>query len=264
MKRPPPPAGEDTHPPDLILTAFRRHFGDQLDVSRCAGISRRPSVRHEWRRRRVIDLDRPHTWPEATRRWAEQHAARLAGSTEFLADLAIPLELEDEFRQTFGPRNVLAYHCTRLLSHEADAISTDGLRLLDKQLVEDRIADAVAHNALLHDARRRAQTGNVYAIDNSQGRAGQVCFVIGRAAFDEHAGGCDPLLRYWGGEAIRGSPAAVPELAKVGSPSIVVARPNLDAPSQRPVFVAGARQALRGLASGARRPLRERCITATR
>jgi hypothetical protein len=31
MKRPPPPPGEDTHPPDLILTAFRRHFGDQLE-----------------------------------------------------------------------------------------------------------------------------------------------------------------------------------------------------------------------------------------
>jgi hypothetical protein len=27
----PLPAGEDTHPPDLILTAFRRHFGDQLE-----------------------------------------------------------------------------------------------------------------------------------------------------------------------------------------------------------------------------------------
>ena len=175
----------------------------------------------------IIDVDRPHTWAEATRNWAEQHAARLAGSTEFLGDLAIPLELEDDFRQTFGPRKVLAYHCTRLLPHEVDAISTDGLRVLDQQLVEDRIADAVAHNALPHDARRRAQAGNVYAIDNSRGRAGQLCFVIGRAAFDEHAGGCDSLLRYWGGEAIRGGPAAVPELATVGSPSIVVARLNL-------------------------------------
>lgn len=31
MKGPPPPVGEDIHPPDLMLDAFRRHFGKQLE-----------------------------------------------------------------------------------------------------------------------------------------------------------------------------------------------------------------------------------------
>lgn len=175
----------------------------------------------------LIDLDTTATWPEATRRWAEEHADRLADSTEFLADLAISLEQEDEFRQTFGPRKLLAYHTTRLLPHEADAIRTGGLRLLNEQLVTDRIADAIAHGALPDATRRQAETGNVYAIRNKEGRAGQICFVIGRTAFDEDAGGCDPLLRYWGGEAIRGGPGEVPALATVGAPSIVVAKLNL-------------------------------------
>ena len=31
-KAPPPRLGRDAHPPDLMVTAFRRHFGDRLDV----------------------------------------------------------------------------------------------------------------------------------------------------------------------------------------------------------------------------------------
>jgi hypothetical protein len=174
-----------------------------------------------------IDLDAQGTWPEATRRWAVREAERLAGSTEHIGDLAIPLEREDEFRQTFGARKVLAYHCTRLVPHEAAAIRADGLRLLDEQLVRDRIADAVAHGALPDGARRRAETGNVYAIGNTDGRVGQICLIVGRAVFDDDPGGCEPLLGHWGGEAIRGGPADVPALAGVGVPSIVVAALDL-------------------------------------
>lgn len=175
----------------------------------------------------LIDLDTETTWPEATRRWAEERADSLANSTEFLADLAISLEEEDEFRQTFGPRKLVAYHNTRLLPHEADAICSGGLRLLDEQLVCDRIADAIAHGALPDAARRHAESRNIYEIRNESGRGSQVCFVIGRSVFDENPRGCDPLLRHWGGEAIRGGPGDVPALELVGAPSIVVAKLNL-------------------------------------
>jgi hypothetical protein len=174
-----------------------------------------------------IDVDVQATWPESTIRWAEEHANRLIDSTEFVVDLAISPKQEDEFRQTFGPRKLVAYHCARLLPHEADTIRTGGLRLLDEQLVRDRIADATVHGSLSDAARRQAETGNVYAIRNTQGRAGQICFVIGRTAFDESPAGCDPLLRHWGGEAIRGGPSDVPALATLGTPSIVVATLNL-------------------------------------
>lgn len=41
---------------------------------------------------------------------------------------------------------------------------------------------------------------------------------------DEDAAGCDPLLAYWGGEAIRGGPDDAPLLGEVGTPTIVAAR----------------------------------------
>jgi hypothetical protein len=109
-------------------------------------------------------------------------------------------------------------------------IWNDGLRLLDERLVRGRIADAITHGSLPEVARRQAELGNIYANGNTQGRVGQVCFVLGRKAFDERASSCAPLLRYWGGESIRGGPGEVPALAGVGAPSIVVARLNLARP----------------------------------
>lgn len=177
-----------------------------------------------------IDLDTDETWPARTRRWANEHADRHAGSTEYVADLAISLEEEDEFRETFGSRKLLGYHCTRLLPHEADAIRGGGLRVLDEQLVEDRIASAIEHNALSKDVLCHAETRNVYAIGNADHRGNQICLVVGRTIFDEDPDGCDPLLRHWGGEAIRGGPGPSEVLATLGTPSIVVARLALSGP----------------------------------
>ncbi|MDQ3678293.1 MAG: hypothetical protein M3401_16095 [Actinomycetota bacterium] len=178
----------------------------------------------------AIDVDLLESWADATRRWAEEQAARFDGSMGPLADLAISPELEDEFRQTFGPRKAVAHHCTRLLPHEADTIRQRGLRLLDEDLVADRIAAAVEAGALSDEQRRKAETGNIYAIRNTRSRTQKICFIVGRAAFDDDPGGCDPLLRYWGGEAIRGGPDDVPEFATIGVPSIVVATLNLTRP----------------------------------
>jgi hypothetical protein len=174
-----------------------------------------------------IDVDADATWPDATRRWAEQQARGLEGSTEFLTDLDITLEQEDVFRRTFAARKLFAYHCTRLLVHESDDIRTGGLRLLDESLVLDRIAAAVAHGQLPDAARSHAERCNVYAIRNETGRAGQISFIVGRSVFDDDADGCDSLLRDWGGESIRGGPAEAPALETIGTPSIVVARLNL-------------------------------------
>ena len=174
-----------------------------------------------------IDLDTPATWPTATRLWAADLADRLADSTEFVGDLEISLEQEDEFRSTFGTRTLIAYHNTRLLPHESESILAGGLRLLDQRLVRERIANAIACGALRGPARRHAETGNVYAIGNERHRSDQICFVVGRTIFDEDPHGCEPLLRHWGGEAIRGGPCDVPALTALGAPSIVVAKLNL-------------------------------------
>lgn len=174
-----------------------------------------------------IDIDAQASWPAATLCVAGELAGRLAGSTEFVADLGISLDEEDDFRATFGSRKLLAYHNSRLLPHEADAIHAQGLRLLDEELVQERIKNAIAHGALRDDARRHAETHNVYAIDNHWNRSDQICLVIGRSIFDDNPRICDPLLRHWGGEAIRGGPGPVPALTNVGTPSIVVVRIDL-------------------------------------
>lgn len=119
---------------------------------------------------RVIDVDRSSTWPEETRCWAEERAAALAESTEYTDDLSRRLrDEEDEFRLTFGPRKLLAYHCTRLLPHELDAIRRDGLRILDETLVHERIAAAAAVGLLSAPVRRQVATGNVYAVKTRPG-----------------------------------------------------------------------------------------------
>ena len=181
-----------------------------------------------------IDVDERETWPAATRAWLEEHAKRLSGTTEHLCDFSVMPEQEDEFRRTFGTRKLLAYHATRLLPHETDAIRRHGLRLLDEQLIHDRIADAVARAALSARALRAANEGNVYATHNLEGREGKICCVLGRAVFEEDAGGCNALLRSWGGEAIRGGPDDVPALASIGTPSIVVVGLDLTRPHNEP------------------------------
>lgn len=176
----------------------------------------------------VIDVDQPNTWPDETRRWAEQRAEALAGSEEYTSDLSSRLrEEEDDFRATFGAKKLLAYHCTRLLPHEQQSIRSAGLRVLDETLVHDRIAAAQAQGVLSERARHQVASRNVYAVNNTAGREDQICFVLGRSTFDEDADGCHRLLNHWGGEAMRGGPGDAPLLTEFGTPTIIVAALNL-------------------------------------
>lgn len=174
-----------------------------------------------------IDVDDRASWPSATRRWAETNAERLAGSTQHVGDLELTWEDENALRLTFGQRKLVGYHCTRLLPSEYDLILAGGLRLLDEALVNERIEHAVEAKALPEDARRHAVEHNVYAAGSYEHRGHRVCLVIGRTIFDQPSNGCDPLLRHWGGEAIRGGPQHVAALESIGAPSIVVAALNL-------------------------------------
>src|SRR5205085_1548031 len=119
----------------------------------------RASSTREMKGAELIDPDDDRTWPNATRRWAEERARALEGSTAFVEDLEITLQEEDKFRETFGAQRVLAYHCTRLLTHEVAAIRAIGLRPLSESLVRDRIAAAVAHGALAPAVRELAERG---------------------------------------------------------------------------------------------------------
>jgi hypothetical protein len=176
----------------------------------------------------TVELDQPDTWPSDTRAWIADAAADCRGSTELAPDLPNwLLEREEEFRASLGDDALLAYHCTRLLHHEREAILAERLRPLDGELVQRRIAAAVDHGVLDETAHRWVRDGNVYAINNTFGREGQVCFVVGRSALDLEADGLSPFLTYWGGEALRGGPGDAAPLRSIGLPAIVVCRLQL-------------------------------------
>jgi hypothetical protein len=184
----------------------------------------------------IIDPDDCTTWPDEVLQWARDCAARSEGSTEFTSDLNSELiEREDEFQTLFATRRVLVYHCTRLLPHEVDGIREHGLQPLSKELVVERIERAYELGALGAVEVTRLKEANVFAVDNTAGRVGQVCFVMGRAAFDDSVGGCDPLLSMWGGEAIYWGLADGPDPPLLGLPAIVVARTEVNAADRKPL-----------------------------
>jgi hypothetical protein len=172
-----------------------------------------------------IDVDDPETWPEVID-WVTPVAERLRGSTEYTGDLAVPIEREDEFRELLG-RPLLAYHCTRLLDQEVEAIRRDGLRMLNKEFVEERIGSAQQSGALDERVADRLRAGNVYALEAHEGRDGQVCLVLGHAIFDKPSNGAIPLMAAWGGEAVNGGPQDALTDPVLSRPSIVVAAIDL-------------------------------------
>lgn len=198
----------------------------------------------------MIEIEDPTTWPKDVVKWAESFNG-LRGSTEHPGDLGVHLDRENEFRALLTGHKVLAFHCTRLLEHEAAGIRGQGLRLLTADLLEDRIGQAYASGDLDAEQRRRLSDGHAFARKDSYGveqrasREGQCCFVLGRTAFDDNPSGCAPLLSSWGGEAIYRM--GVGELT-LGRPSLVVAGIPLDiplrglytAPSLGQAFVAAA------------------------
>jgi hypothetical protein len=141
-----------------------------------------------------IDVDDPETWPAEVIDWVTPVADRLRGSTDYTGDLAVPIEREDEFRELLA-RALLAYHCTWLLDQEVEAIRRNGLRMLSKEFVEERIGSAQQSGALDERVANRLRVGNVYALEAHEGRDGRVCLVLGRAIFDKPSNGQYRLWR---------------------------------------------------------------------
>jgi hypothetical protein len=83
----------------------------------------------------------------------------------------------------------------------------------------------------------RLRSSTVFARNNSTGRVGQICFVMGRGAFDDPIGGCDPPLSLWGGEGIYWALGDELDAPRRGRPTIVVARIDVSARDRElPVF----------------------------
>lgn len=178
----------------------------------------------------MVDLDDPSTWPDPVRSWAELWARKLSDSAECTSDLAVPLELENEFRMLFADDKLLGDHFTRLVDHEVDRIGREGLQPLSPELVAMRIEAAAAHRAIDQNTAATLRERNLLATGNGAGRTNKVCFVIGRRALDQSAAGCDDQLACWGGEVVYRSSTEMKELVRgIGRPAIVAARIDVNA-----------------------------------
>jgi hypothetical protein len=194
----------------------------------------------------AVDPDDPATWPPDVLGWVRAEADRLAGMAEFASDLSTALaEREHKLRALIAPRKVLVYHATRLLEHEIAEIRASGLVPLSRNLVNRRIRRAYECGLLTTAERDRLDANTVYALDEQEGREGQICFEVGRSAFDDSSSGFAWLLSLWGGEGIYWALADERDPPTLGRPTIVVAQIDVAVPEDHlrvfpglaPVFV---------------------------
>lgn len=169
-------------------------------------------------------------------RWAE----RLVGTTEYPGDLGVPLEEEDEFIALLGSRPLLVYHCSRLLEFEVESVHREGLSALSAELVARKLDAAHAAGALTDAQLAHLHTSHVYALDNSAGRDGKVCVLVGRTSLDDKYG-LERLLSLWGGEAIywmhgvdrTDEPSSTGgSLRRLGRPAVVTLAVDLSEPGR--------------------------------
>lgn len=180
----------------------------------------------------IVDVDVPATWPRPLTDLIDElvdDARRSGHAPEYYQDLDI-LAHEDTVLAHLEGHLVRARHHTRLLDHEKDAIRAQGLRLLNAQLVNDRLDQAHKLGYLTEAEHETLRTVNE-TVPEQRGwgrREDQVCLTLSAAPQTHDVGGIRRLLTYWGGEAIywqhcEGSPALAVKLRSLGTPSVVTA-----------------------------------------
>jgi hypothetical protein len=172
--------------------------------------------------RDIIDLERPEGWPADLRRILKARhdtlRSREIGPLSDQFDAAI-YEIIDALQ----PYSLVGWHCTRLAEHEVTDIVTNGMSLLDVDLVSRRVEAAVKAGLLAADHGARLKAKNQAA---EQNRAGKLWFCFFRPAIAGE-GGISDLVRFWGGEAVYNShdcdDEIGPIIAAIGSPAVVEA-----------------------------------------
>jgi hypothetical protein len=175
----------------------------------------------------VVDVGDRTTWPADVIEWVAEMAEPLRDTTEYISDLQIYGDEQDQLLALLGGTQLRAYHCTRLLQHEVDRIRTEGLRALDNELVTTRIDDALASGHLSVEQAKMLHANTVFARREHRYRQGAICAVLCRADLDHGAWGLWRLLGTWGGEGIYaelGEGEARESLTTIGTPMIVVFR----------------------------------------
>jgi hypothetical protein len=152
----------------------------------------------------TIDVDDASTWPPDVAALVEQCVEATQGSTDLPGDLVTQAgRFDPELRELLADHRLRAYHCTRLLDHEAEDVRRHGLRLLDARLVADRLTAAYEHGYI--DVSQRDELMRTSRIDERAGSMkvlDQICLVPSTMVFVHDSYGVDRLLATWGGEAI--------------------------------------------------------------
>lgn len=204
----------------------------------------------------TIDVTRPVTWPLRLRDLVDA-MSDAAPATEYTGDLELPDNADDRVRALLAGQRLRAYHATRLLDHERDMITKQGLRVFSRELFDERIRAAYAHAEISAAEHQQLLNAHMYATGEQHTRGhreGKVCLVLSDHAFDDSPSGLRPLLGTWGGEGIYYSMRGIPMeafLRRLGRPTIVVASvPVLPSEASQPSFPDLARVlvgAVRGL-----------------
>lgn len=175
----------------------------------------------------ILSLDDPSHWPTELSDAVRDLATSATGSED--EELTIDPHMELCVSTLLRSHKLLAYHCTRLLPHEEDAIRTGGLLPLSREMITNRIDDARARGAISVQQRDTLLSGHMLADDHESEddyRKEQTCFAPTYRAFDEQPGAFHRPLSLWGGEAVyaaQGVSEMRDQLGKFGEPSIVVA-----------------------------------------
>lgn len=187
----------------------------------------------------TINLDDINSWPTNIHKLLKDNLLILKNyevkrahidqiiRTDVLARLDTPKNpFTDQRKQIISNINtmlsnhfILGWHCTRLLPHERDSISSHGIRRHDRTLFEHRIDEAI----------RRGHFPNHHGrllLKNSQagepGRDGLLYLTLNQYTLKSEQCVGD-LLCNWGGEAIYNNSENIGSNLHIGTPTIIEA-----------------------------------------
>lgn len=206
----------------------------------------------------AIDPDEPETWPPALTAWVEETSRRYLRPQCSTESLGGEPGAPDGALALLDGRPVRAYHSTRLLPHECDAIRGEGLHLLTPELVQRKLTGALDSGALSRAEYHALASRTAYEVQPEwapSGRGGMVWATVGRSLFRDDPHAVTPLLTHWGGEGIymqQQDQRAI--VADIGTPSIVVLNLHPSEDRHTTCFMPTLSSVLRAVAVGTEDP----------
>lgn len=124
--------------------------------------------------------------------------------------------------------NIVAYHCTKLIDYEIENIKRDGMKILSKELVQERLTSAYKYGYLLKeefDYLINSQDINEILYNKHGVRTERICFLANRSMLRNDVNGIYRFFRSWGGEGVywghETDKIIAPTLRKLGTPCII-------------------------------------------